>query len=453
MGGTRLIDRVRGAQSRFRTEAGAGVGFRTDSEEFEKIKKELHDELIESLDFEQVGNTPREELADRLKVTLTERVETRQLPLNRMERERLVEEILDNILGLGPLEPLLRDPEVSDIMINGPKIVFVERKGKLVKTNVQFNDHKHLMQIVERIVAAVGRRVDETTPMVDARMSDGSRFNAIIPPLALDGACVSIRRFGTVPIHAEDLVALGSVPRPILEVLRGAVRSALNIVISGGTGSGKTTLLNVLSSFIPDGERIITIEDSAELQLQQDHVVRLETRPSNLEGKGEVTTRDLVKNCLRMRPDRIILGEIRGAEAIDMLQAMNTGHDGSLATVHSNSARDCLARFETMVGIGMPNMSDKSIRETIARALDVVVQVDRLSDGSRRILSVTEVTGMEGSVITTQDIFVFEQKTIDENGKVRGVFRATGVRPRFASRLASNGIRLSPELFRYEQEV
>jgi pilus assembly protein CpaF len=429
------------------------VAFRADTKEFERIKKELQDELIESLDFEQVGQTPREELADRLRVTLTERVETRQLPLNRMERERLVEEILDNILGLGPLEPLLRDPEVSDIMINGPKVVYVERKGKLVKTNVTFSDQKHLMQIIDRIVAAVGRRIDETTPMVDARMADGSRFNAIIPPLALDGACVSIRRFGTVPIHAEDLVALGSVPRPILEVLRGAVRSALNIVISGGTGSGKTTLLNVLSSFIPDGERIITIEDSAELQLQQEHVVRLETRPANLEGKGEVTPRDLVKNCLRMRPDRIILGEVRGAEAIDMLQAMNTGHDGSLATVHANSARDALARFETMVGIGMPNMSDKSIRETIARALDVIVQVDRLSDGSRRVISVTEVTGMEGPVITTQDIFVFEQKTIDENGKVRGVFRATGVRPRFAGRLASNGIRLSPELFRYEQEV
>ena len=452
MGGTRLIDRVRGAQSRFRNDTTTG-GFGADSKEFESVKKELQEELIESLDFEQVGQTPREELAERLRVTLTERVETRQLPLNRMERERLVEEILDNILGLGPLEPLLRDPEVTDIMVNGPKVVYVERKGKLVKTNVQFNDNKHLMQIVERIVSAVGRRADETTPMVDARMVDGSRFNAIIPPLALDGACVSIRRFGTVPIHAEDLVALGSVPRPILEVLRGAVRSALNIVISGGTGSGKTTLLNVLSSFIPDGERIITIEDSAELQLQQVHVVRLETRPSNLEGKGEVTPRDLVKNCLRMRPDRIVLGEIRGGEAIDMLQAMNTGHDGSLTTVHANSARDCLARFETMVGIGMPNMSDKAIRETIARALDVIVQVDRLSDGSRRIISVTEVTGMEGPVITTQDIFVFEQKTIDENGKVRGVFRATGVRPRFASRLASNGIRLSPELFRYEQEV
>jgi len=463
MGGGRLIDRVRGAQGRLRGGGdgggghggghGGGGGGGHGGLEFEQVKKDLHNELIESLDFEQVGNTPRDELAQRLRATLTERVEARQLPLNRMERERLVEEILDNILGLGPLEPLLRDPEVSDIMINGSKVVFVERKGRIVKTNVVFNDDKHLMQIIERIVAAVGRRVDEQNPMVDARMQDGSRFNAIIPPLALDGPCVSIRRFGTIPITAEDLVALGSCPRPLLEVLRGAVKSKLNIIISGGTGSGKTTLLNVLSSFIPDGERIITIEDSAELQLQQNHVVRLETRPKNLEGKGEITQRELVKNCLRMRPDRIILGEIRGAEAIDMLTAMNTGHDGSLATVHANNSRDALSRFETMVGIGMPNMGDKSIRETIARALDAIVQQERLMDGSRRIMSITEVTGMEGPVITTQDIFVFEQRTIDEHGKVRGAFRATGIRPRFASRLASNGIRLSPELFRFEMEV
>ncbi|MBT3218965.1 MAG: CpaF family protein [Proteobacteria bacterium] len=450
MGGNRLIDRVRGAQGRFRGGQGGGLAGTAD---FSQIKKELHNDLLGSLDFEQVGNTPRRELAQRLRTTLTERVEARNLPLNRMERERLVEEILDNILGLGPLEPLLRDPEISDIMINGPHTVYVERKGKLVLTNVNFENNKHLMQIVERIVAAVGRRVDEQNPMVDARMQDGSRFNAIIPPLALDGACVSIRRFGTIPITAEDLVALGSLPRPMLEVLHGAVRSHLNMIISGGTGSGKTTLLNVLSSFIQDNERIITIEDSAELQMQQNHIVRLETRPANVEGKGEITQRELVKNCLRMRPDRIILGEIRGGEAIDMLTAMNTGHDGSLATVHANNTRDALARFETMVGIGMPNMSDKGIRETIARALDVIIQQDRMADGSRRVIAITEVTGMEGPVITTQDIFVFEQRTIDENGKVRGRFRATGVRPRFAGRLASNGIRLNPELFRFEMEV
>ena len=450
MGGNRLIDRVRGAQGRFRGGQGGGLASTAD---FSRIKKELHNDLLQSLDFEQVGNTPRRELAQRLRTTLTERVEARNLPLNRMERERLVEEILDNILGLGPLEPLLRDPEISDIMINGPHTVYVERKGKLVLTNVVFENNKHLMQIVERIVAAVGRRVDEQNPMVDARMQDGSRFNAIIPPLALDGACVSIRRFGTIPITAEDLVALGSLPRPMLELLHGAVRSRLNMIISGGTGSGKTTLLNVLSSFIQDNERIITIEDSAELQLQQNHVVRLETRPANVEGKGEVTQRELVKNCLRMRPDRIILGEIRGGEAIDMLTAMNTGHDGSLATVHANNTRDALARFETMVGIGMPNMSDKGIRETIARALDVIIQQERMADGSRRVIAITEVTGMEGPVITTQDIFLFEQRTIDENGKVRGRFHATGIRPRFAGRLASNGIRLNPELFRFEMEV
>jgi pilus assembly protein CpaF len=338
-------------------------------------------------------------------------------------------------------------------MINGPDIVYVERKGKLVITDVNFEDDTHLMQIIERIVAAVGRRVDEQNPMVDARMEDGSRFNAIIPPLALDGACVSIRRFGTVPITAEDLVALGSVPRPILDFLQGCVQSHLNIIISGGTGSGKTTLLNVLSSFIQEDERIITIEDSAELQLQQAHVVRLETRPANLEGKGMITQRDLVKNCLRMRPDRIILGEVRGAEAIDMLTAMNTGHDGSLATVHANNTRDALARFETMVGIGMPNMGDKSIRETIARALDLIIQVERLSDGSRRIISVTEVTGMEGVVVTTQDIFLFEQETIDRMGKVRGKFLATGIRPRFLGRMTSMGIELSEDIFEFRMEV
>ncbi len=457
MGSSRLIDRVRGAQQRFKTTTPApgsgGGGGGGDSAEFDRIKKALHQELIESLDFEQVGQTPREELAGRLRATLTEQVEIRNLPLNRLERERLVEEILDDILGLGPLEPLLRDPEITEILINGAERVYVEKKGVLQRYPLRFQSDRQLMQIIDRIVSAVGRRVDETTPMVDARLQDGSRFNAIIPPLALDGPTVSIRRFGTVPIMAEDLVALGSCPRPVLEVLRGAVRSHLNVIISGGTGSGKTTLLNVLSSFIPDHERIITIEDSAELQLQQNHVVRLETRPPNLEGKGEVTQRDLLKNCLRMRPDRIILGEIRGAEAIDMLQAMNTGHDGSLATVHSNTTRDALARFETMISMGMANLQDKTIREMISRALDVVIQLDRLSDGSRRITAVTEVIGMEGNVVTTQDIFVFEQRTIDDEGRVRGTFRATGTRPRFADRLQRMGIDLPPDLFRFRMDV
>ncbi|MEL6346030.1 MAG: CpaF family protein [Myxococcota bacterium] len=444
---SRLIDRVRGAQQKYR------AGTQTDSAEFEKIKKQLHSEIIEQIDYEKVGKTPRDELGRQLRVMLTQLVETRSLPLNRLERERLVEEILDDILGLGPLEALLRDPQVSDILINGPDTIYVERKGRLQKVDIKFNDDRHLMQIIDRIVSAVGRRVDETNPMVDARLQDGSRFNAIIPPLALDGAAVSIRRFGTVPITADDLIAYGSVPKPIMQVLRGCVKAALNMVISGGTGSGKTTFLNVMTSFIPQGERIITIEDAAELQLQQPHVVRLETRPPNLEGKGEVTARDLVKNALRMRPDRIILGEIRGSEAIDMLQAMNTGHEGSLGTVHSNTTRDALARLETMIGMGMPNLTDKTIREMMARALDVVIQLDRLSDGTRRLLAVTEVIGMEGSIVTTQDIFRFEQKTMDDQGKIRGAFVATGTRPKFTSRLKQHGIHLSPELFRFRMEV
>ncbi len=450
MGSSRLIDRVRGAQQRHGTRGGPGV---TDSEEFARIKKTLHAELIESLDFEQVMSTPREELTSRLRATLSEQVETRSLPLNRAERERLVEEILDDILGLGPLEPLLRDPEVSDILINGSDKVYVEKRGLLQKYPLKFNDDRHLMQIIDRIVSAVGRRIDETNPMVDARLQDGSRFNAIIPPLALDGPHVSIRRFGTVPILAEDLVATGSIPRPILEVLRACVRCKLNIIISGGTGTGKTTLLNVLSSFVPEGERVITIEDSAELQLQQSHVVRLETRPPNLEGKGEVTMRDLVRNSLRMRPDRVILGEIRGAEAIDMLQAMNTGHDGSLGTIHSNSPRDALSRLETMVGMGMSNLTDKRIREMVARALHLVIQLERLNDGTRRIVGVTEIVGMEGQIITTQDIFTFEQTTIDDQGKVRGRFRATGVRPRFMKLFERYGVRLPPDIFRFTMPV
>ena len=445
---SRLIDRVRGAQQRFKT-----GGLSTDNAEYERIKRTVHAELLETLDFEQVTSTPREELAQRLRDTLTAEVDARSLPLTRLERERLVEEILDDILGLGPLEPLLKDPDISDILINGYNSVFIEKRGLLQRIDVRFNDNRHLMQVIERIVSAVGRRVDETSPMVDARLADGSRFNAIIPPLALDGPMVSIRRFATRQITADDLVAFGACPRPVMDVLRACVRAKLNIIISGGTGSGKTTMLNVLSGFIPDGERIITIEDSAELQMQQAHCVRLETRPPNVEGRGEVTQRELVKNCLRMRPDRIILGEIRGAEAIDMLQAMNTGHEGSLATVHANTTRDALARFETMVGMGLPNLADKNIREMIARALDVIIQLDRLPDGTRRLMGVTEIVGMEGSVITTQDIFTFEQRTVDEDGRVRGTYRATGTRPKFAQRLIRSGIDLPPDLFRFEMDV
>ena len=444
---SRLIDRVRGANQRYRS------GGAADGAEFEKIKGQLHTEIIGSLDFEQVSKTPRDELARRLRSTLTDRVESRALPLNRLERERLVEEILDEILGLGPLETLLRDPEISDILINGHDVVYIEKKGRLQRVDVKFNSNDHLLQIIDRIVSAVGRRVDETTPMVDARLRDGSRFNAIIPPLALDGPVVSIRRFGTIPISTEDLIAFGSIPQPMMEVLRGCVKAKMNILISGGTGSGKTTLLNCLSSFIPSSERIVTIEDAAELQLQQPHVVRLETRPANLEGKGEVTARDLVKNALRMRPDRIIVGEVRGGEAFDMLQAMNTGHEGSLATVHSNTTRDALSRLETMIGMGMPNLSDKNIREMMARALDIVLQLDRLPDGTRRVVAMTEITGMEGSVVTTQDIFNFKQRTVDEEGRVRGSFLATGTRPKFMGRLKAVGVQLDPAAFRFRQDV
>jgi len=424
------------------------------SKKYEEIRRELQNEILDSLDFEQLRDTETEELAERLSGNLRERIDMRRdLALNKDERESIVQEIIDNILGLGPIEVLVRDAAVSDILINGPKDIFVDRKGKLVHTGIEFDDNKHLMQIIERIVVAVGRRVDEQNPMVDARMLDGSRFNAIIPPLALDGAAVSIRRFGADSIRASDLIRFGSCPRPMMDVLHGCVAAGMNTIISGGTGSGKTTLLNCLSGFIPEHERIITIEDSAELQLQQPDVVRLETRPANLEGKGAIHRGDLVRNSLRMRPDRSILGEIRGGEAIDMLTAMNTGLDGSLATVHANNTKDALARFETMVGVGMPNLTPQSIREMIARALDIIVQQSRLVDGSRRVVAITEVTGMEGRTITTQDIFVFQQETVDDHGKVRGRFRATGVRPRFATKLASHGIKLDKKLFDFEMEV
>jgi pilus assembly protein CpaF len=443
---TRLIDRVRGAQQRHREDP-SGIG------DLEQAKRELHSELIESLDFEQVGKTPRDELEGKLRGILLEKVDARTLPMSRMESEWLVQEILNEILGYGPLEPLLKDPDISDILVNGCDKVWVERQGKLQKTNVHFRSNAHLMQIIDRIVTSVGRRIDETNPMVDARLPDGSRVNAIIPPLALDGPSVSIRRFGTIPITAANLIAYGSVPKEMMDLLRGCVIAKLNVVISGGTGSGKTTLLNVLSSFIPEDERIVTIEDSAELRMQQEHVVRLETRPPNLEGRGAVTQRDLVRNSLRMRPDRIVLGECRGEEAIDMLQAMNTGHEGSLATVHANSARDAIGRLETMVGMGMPNMNDKSVRLTISRAVDLIVQLDRLIDGTRRVMSITEVTGMEGEVVSSQDICRFDQRGVDANGKVHGTFYATGTRPRFADRIASYGVELPSEMFRFRKEV
>jgi pilus assembly protein CpaF len=367
-------------------------------------------------------------------------------PLSANERERLVEEVRHELFGLGPLEPLLADPTISDILVNAPQNIYIERRGKLERTDVAFKDDEHLMRVIERIVSSVGRRIDESSPMVDARLADGSRVNAIIPPLALDGPVLSIRRFGADPLKMAKLIELGAITKDIAEMFEMCVRARLNVLISGGTGAGKTTLLNALSGYIPEDERIVTIEDSAELQLQQPHVVRLETRPPNIEGRGEVTQRDLVKNALRMRPDRIVIGEVRGGEAIDMLQAMNTGHDGSLTTIHANTPRDALARIETMIQMTGMRLSDRAMRQQIASALNLVIQAARLSDGTRRITSISEITGMEGETITMQEIFQYERKGVDKDGRVIGRFRPTGVRPRFAERLKMYGMQL-PRVF------
>jgi pilus assembly protein CpaF len=412
-----------------------------------ELKARVHRQLIERLDLTKLNLLPLESVQQQIRRIVEDMLVDDETPLTRQEREQIVVEVQHETFGLGPIEPLMQDPTVNDILVNGPSDVYVERRGKLQKTAAIFRDNAHLMQIIERIVSAVGRRVDESSPMVDARLKDGSRVNAIIPPLALDGPVLSIRRFAVDPFKMSDLLAFGTLTGPLAEVLRGAVRARLNILVSGGTGAGKTTMLNILSNAIPDDERIVTIEDSAELQLQQDHVVRLETRPANVEGVGSVTQRDLVKNALRMRPDRIVVGEVRGAEVLDMLQAMNTGHDGSLSTVHANSTRDALSRIETMVlmsGIALPV---RAMRDYIASALDLIIQLARLSDGTRKLVRVTEIVGMEEDVITTQDIFLFEQQGIDEQGRVRGYHRATGVRPRFCERLERAGIQLPAELF------
>jgi pilus assembly protein CpaF len=368
--------------------------------------------------------------------------------LNRSERDRLVSEVLDETFGLGPLEMLLKDPTVSDILINGPRNVYVERRGKMEKTNVNFRDNNHLMQIIDRIISKVGRRVDETCPMVDARMADGSRFNAIIPPLSLDGASVSIRRFGANPLKLEDLLNYKAFTPEMVMLLEGAIKARLNIIISGGTGSGKTTLLNTLSSFIPNHDRIVTIEDAAELQLQQDHVVRLETRPPNIEGKGAITATDLVGNALRMRPARIIIGECRGPETLDMLQAMNTGHEGSMTTLHANTPRDALARMETMIMMAGFDLPLKAMRQQIASAVDLIVQANRLQGGPRKVTHITEIVGMEQDTIVMQDIFKFVQEGVDERGRASGHFIATGIRPTFMNRLESSGVRLPSSAFR-----
>jgi pilus assembly protein CpaF len=421
--------------------------------EYQQVKADLHRKILDRLDLEKLGKTNGDAARDEVLVLIRNSVNSEVVPLSFAERERLSREILDEIFGLGPLEPLLKDPTISDILVNRFDRVYIERTGKLELTGLSFKDNQHLMQIIERIVSRVGRRVDESSPMVDARLADGSRVNAIIPPLALDGACLSIRRFGRDPVTARNMIENHTLTEPMLELLSAMVKGRLNLLISGGTGAGKTTLLNVLSGYIPNSERIVTIEDAAELQLKQEHVVRLETRAPNIEGKGAVRQRQLVINSLRMRPDRIVVGEVRGEEAFDMLQAMNTGHEGSLTTVHANSVRDALARIENMVSMANLNIPERAVRHQVSAAIHAVVQVARLSDGTRKVISISEVTGMEGDLIIMEDIFVFERRTIDDNGKVRGTFKATGFRPLFADRLATGGSRLRPALFEAKAEV
>src|SRR5256885_5884521 len=421
--------------------------------EYQQVKADLHRKILDRLDLEKLGRTPGDAAREEVLLLIRNTVNSEAVPLSFAERERLAREILDEIFGLGPLEPLLKDPSISDILVNRYNQVYVERAGKLEPTGLTFKDDQHLMQIIDRIVSRVGRRVDESSPMVDARLPDGSRVNAIIPPLAIDGPCLSIRRFGRDPLTARNLIENKSLTEPMLELLAAMVKGRLNLLISGGTGAGKTTLLNVLSGYIPNSERIVTIEDAAELQLKQEHVVRLETRPPNIEGKGAIRQRQLVINSLRMRPDRIVVGEVRGEEAFDMLQAMNTGHEGSLTTVHAHTPPDALARIESMFSMANLNIPERAVRHQIASAIHAVVQIARLSDGARKVIAVCEVTGVEGEVISMQDIFVFERIGIDEGGKVRGIFRATGIRPKFADRLATGGCRLRPALFEFRMEV
>lgn len=414
------------------------------------LKVAIHRNLIQKINLDRLQLMDREVVRRDLTRTIETLVGGETTPMSLVERERLTQELLDEVFGLGPLEPLLKDPSVSDILVNSHRDVFVERRGMLERTTTQFRDEAHLRLIIDRIVTAVGRRVDESSPMVDARLPDGSRVNAIISPLTLDGSCLSIRRFGHDRLTAEDLLRNKSLTPNMLQFLEGCVRARLNILVSGGTGSGKTTLLNILSSYISNRERIITIEDAAELQLRQDHVVRLETRPANIEGQGAVRQRQLVINSLRMRPDRIVLGEVRGEEAVDMLQAMNTGHDGSLTTIHANSARDALARLETMSAMSGLNLPEKAIRQQAASAINIVVQIARLSDGTRKVISISEITGMEGDIVTIQEIFVFKKTGVGDNGVVLGDFLPSGIRPRCSEQLMTSGIQLPASIFRHE---
>ena len=413
---------------------------------FQEIKSRLHRSLINRMDLTKLSSLTPEQVHAEVSRLAESVLAQEAMPLSASERERLVNDVQHELFGLGPLEPLLADPTISDILVNSHSTVYIERRGKLELSNVAFKDDEHLMRVIERIVSTVGRRIDESSPMVDARLQDGSRVNAIIPPLSIDGPILSIRRFGAEPLNMAKLIEHKALTKDIADMLQMCVSARLNTLISGGTGAGKTTLLNALSAFIPKTERIVTIEDSAELQLQQPHVVRLETRPPNIEGKGEVTQRDLVKNALRMRPDRIVIGEVRGGEAIDMLQAMNTGHDGSLTTIHANTPRDALARLETMIQMTGMRLSERAMRQQVASAIDLVLQVARQSDGTRRVTSISEITGMEGDTITMQEVFQYERSGVNADGQVIGRFRPTGIRPRFAERLKASGLQL-PRVF------
>ena len=422
-------------------------------QQYLELRASVHRKLLNRLNLEALANADRSRAEGEIRTLLALLLSEESTPISLSERETLFAEVLDDVFGLGPLEPLLRDPAISDILVNTYQNVFIERKGVLERVTATFQDDAHLMRVIDRIVSRVGRRVDDSSPMVDARLADGSRVNAIIPPLAVDGPLLSIRRFPSERLKAEDLVTLGAMTQPMLDFMSHCVKARLNCLISGGTGAGKTTLLNVLSSYISSKERIVTIEDAAELQLHQDHVARLETRPANVEGKGAIKQRQLVVNALRMRPDRIVVGEVRGEEALDMLQAMNTGHDGSLTTVHANTPRDALTRVETMIAMGATNLPEKAMRHQIASAIQLVVQQTRLADGSRKVTNISEITGMEGDIITMQDIFVFEKAGVTQEGKVAGRFRATGVRPKCAERLRGAGIILPPNMFDGVTEV
>jgi pilus assembly protein CpaF len=413
-----------------------------------ELKVQLHQRLLDVLNLTALDQMSREQIGAEVGGIIAEELTRQNQPLNNVERQQLTVDVLDELLGLGPLEPLLKDPTITDILVNGPNKVFVERFGVLEQTATRFKDDKHLLRIIQKIVSAVGRRIDESSPMVDARLADGSRVNAVVPPLAIDGSLLSIRKFSRVPIVMERLIEIGSMPAALAMVLEAIVRARRNVLISGGTGTGKTTMLNAMSAYIDARERVVTIEDSAELQLQQDHVVRLETRPPNIEGRGEITQRELVKNALRMRPDRIIVGEVRAGEAFDMLQAMNTGHDGSMTTIHANTARDSLSRVEQMIGMSGLDVPARSARAQIASAIHIVIQIGRMSDGRRRIVSLAEITGMEGEVITMQEVFRYRQTGMGTNGEVLGHFEATGIRPRFVEELGAHGITLPNDLFR-----